>query len=63
MIETFCRKCGKRFRCNGDKICRTSVKHATEGGCFCSEHTYFINSKNKKSLCGFKEPKEKVCFT
>lgn len=51
MIETFCRKCGKRFCCNGDKICKTSVPFAIKDGCLCKEHCVV-----DKELCNFKDP-------
>lgn len=58
MIETFCRKCGKRFLCNGDKICPTSMGFAQREGCLCLEHAHV-----DKKLCNIKDVPEKVDFT
>ncbi len=47
----YCKTCGKPFKCQDvDDNCTSKSKVATEG-CYCNEHTLFLNKEYKIERC------------
>lgn len=58
MIKLKCRTCGNTFKCNGDKLCPSSVKISKV--CFCQDCSKLKNAVLENC---YSDDKEKVEFT
>lgn len=57
MIELECDRCGKRFKCNGDKICADGLEK-----CICKECSKGEDAEGTEECYGGINEKEKVQF-